>query len=354
MSAEPRDYPPSAHDDEPLQHGPDGYLYTRDEIETRGWTWSGAPPPIVPVDGADDIAGPAPDLGAIARRAATPTAQDCPDDDHQPDPDGTHCLRCGILAEPVGPAELAEHLTAGYADAVEAQRDRWPELLNLAAGYRRAGWSRYRRFELTNGQHLNVARAALTIAPSAPSAANRQRQREAADIAAGWARGWRHATTYGAAAQAANAAHQAGAAYAADEARDAYAVLTGRAMPLPEYLDMIDDATGWVRQPIALIGEHETKNHRHDDRRGGCCDKLDDDLAAPRGRGAAMIDAACKHCTDRYRRDLDDPTADHLCPDCADYAVLGGACPDCGEIPGRKPCADLATHRRYRALRPIR
>lgn len=65
-----------------------------------------------------------------------------------------------------------------------------------------------------------------------------------------------------------------------------------------------------------------------------------------------MIDATCAHCAERYRRDVDDPTADHLCPDCADYAVWGAACPDCGEIPRRRLCADLATHQHYMALRP--
>jgi hypothetical protein len=40
-------------------------------------------------------------------------------------------------------------------------------------------------------------------------------------------------------------------------------------------------------------------------------------------------------------RDPDDDGPDaYLCPDCADLAVLAGACPDCGRIPGRRPCPD--------------
>lgn len=64
------------------------------------------------------------EMRAWARRAATWTPDTCPDDAHEPDPDGTACVRCGIIAEPVGPAEIAEHLTAGYAEHIEAIRDR--------------------------------------------------------------------------------------------------------------------------------------------------------------------------------------------------------------------------------------
>lgn len=65
-----------------------------------------------------------------------------------------------------------------------------------------------------------------------------------------------------------------------------------------------------------------------------------------------MIDTRCAHCGDAYRRDPDEAGPDgYLCEDCAAYTVLGGACPDCGELPSRRLCRDLATHRHYRALR---
>jgi hypothetical protein len=65
-----------------------------------------------------------------------------------------------------------------------------------------------------------------------------------------------------------------------------------------------------------------------------------------------MIRTDCAHCRQPYSRDPDDDGPDaYLCPDCADYAVLGGPCPDCGRIPGRRPCADLPTHLHYRATR---
>lgn len=67
-------------------------------------------------------------------------------------------------------------------------------------------------------------------------------------------------------------------------------------------------------------------------------------------------DATCTHCGDCFRRDMDDyddePSA-YLCEDCATYAVLGGPCPDCGEIPGRKLCVNLETHLHYRATRTV-
>ena len=64
-----------------------------------------------------------------------------------------------------------------------------------------------------------------------------------------------------------------------------------------------------------------------------------------------MMRAACAHCAAPYSRDVDDEGPDaYLCPDCADLAVMGAPCADCGETPGRRPCRDVDSLRHYRAL----
>lgn len=217
-------------------------------------------------DSCRDATCPCEGIAAAAQaaaelRAETRAYRDDPDDapciagEHYPNDAGTACYYCGLPAEIVAPDELA----AAWSDlvaqnAAEDARDRWPAIIRAARADRDARSAAYRdmhpgRIPPADATFPDAGGYDDATGMIAPRIWHRdtaaQRQREAADLAASWVlRPWRHRDTYSATVARANAYHRehpAGPVPAElrELASDAYEVLTGRAMPFPEYVDMI-------------------------------------------------------------------------------------------------------------------
>lgn len=58
-----------------------------------------------------------------------------------------------------------------------------------------------------------------------------------------------------------------------------------------------------------------------------------------------MTYANCRHCGNPAETGTADELGAPYCPDCADLAVYGAGCPNCGNVPGPRPCTALAAER---------